>query len=218
MNSGSLDLASSSQSSGFRGAGVTRMILPQLEQQRTLLASPSTFLHVTSGFLLVTTHIDHLEFFNAQASNTTQDLIYTYPTFCVMWLLFIYFFSFLHFFWKWLRSLECRQLPTPALKASPSRTTCQSSNHLKLASWKYFSRLHCHQISILWSTFGMWWSCKCRSNMQELCEAVVSIRTNVFGECFQQLVEFLRLKGDPTKFFQGVPNKVANGCKVVNLR
>ncbi len=58
------------------------------------------------------------------------------------------------------------------------------------------------------------------TNLQQLCDAIMSIWTNISEECFQHLVEsmprrikaVLKLKVGPTRYKQGVPNKVANEC------
>ncbi len=57
-------------------------------------------------------------------------------------------------------------------------------------------------------------------NLQQLCDAIMSIWTKVSEECFQNLVEsmlrsikaVLEAKGGPTRYLQGVPNKVASEC------
>ncbi len=58
------------------------------------------------------------------------------------------------------------------------------------------------------------------TNLQQLRDAIMSIRTKISEECFQHLVEsmpriikaVLKAKGGPTRYYQGVPNKVASEC------
>ncbi len=58
------------------------------------------------------------------------------------------------------------------------------------------------------------------TNLQQLCDAIMSIWTKISEECFQHLVEsmprrikaVLKAKGGPTRYQQGVPNKVASEC------
>ncbi len=57
------------------------------------------------------------------------------------------------------------------------------------------------------------------TNLQQLCDAIMSIWTKISEECFQHLVEsmprrikaVLKTKVGPTRYKQGVPNKVASG-------
>ncbi len=57
-------------------------------------------------------------------------------------------------------------------------------------------------------------------NLQQLCNAIMSIWTKISEECFQDLVEsmpwrikaILKAKVGPTQYQQGVPNKVASEC------
>ncbi len=57
------------------------------------------------------------------------------------------------------------------------------------------------------------------TNLQQLCDAFMSIWTKISEEFFQHLVEsmprrikaVLKAKG-PTRYSQGVPNKVASEC------
>ncbi len=57
-------------------------------------------------------------------------------------------------------------------------------------------------------------------NLQQLCDAIMSIWTKIFEECFQHLVEsmpqrikaVLKAKRGPNWYLQGVPNKVASEC------
>ncbi len=59
------------------------------------------------------------------------------------------------------------------------------------------------------------------TNLQQLCDAIMSIWTKISEECFQHLVEsmpwrikaVLNAKGGPTQYQHGVPNKVA--CKYI---
>ncbi len=58
------------------------------------------------------------------------------------------------------------------------------------------------------------------TNQQQLHHAIMSIWTKISEECFQHLVEsipqnikaVLKAKGGPTRYMQGVPNKVASEC------
>ncbi len=58
------------------------------------------------------------------------------------------------------------------------------------------------------------------TNLQQLREAIMWIWTKISEECFQHLVEsmprrikaVLKSKGGPTRYKQGVPNKVAGKC------
>ncbi len=58
------------------------------------------------------------------------------------------------------------------------------------------------------------------TNLQQLCDAIMSIWTKISEECFQHLVEsmprrikaVLKAKGGLTRYLQGVPNKVASEC------
>ncbi len=58
------------------------------------------------------------------------------------------------------------------------------------------------------------------TNLQKLCDAIISIWTKISEECFQHLVEsmpqrikaVLKAKAGPTRYKQGVPNKVAGEC------
>ncbi len=58
------------------------------------------------------------------------------------------------------------------------------------------------------------------TNLQQLCDAIMSIWTKISEECFQHLVEsmpqrikaVLKAKAGPTGYKQGVPNKVASEC------
>ncbi len=59
------------------------------------------------------------------------------------------------------------------------------------------------------------------TNLQKLCDAIMSIWSKISEECFQHLVEsmprrikaVLKAKGDTTRCKQCVPNKVASECK-----
>ncbi len=61
------------------------------------------------------------------------------------------------------------------------------------------------------------------TNLQQLRDAIMSIWTNISEECFQHLVEsmprrikaVLKKKGGPTRYWQGVHNKVACVCVCV---
>ncbi len=58
------------------------------------------------------------------------------------------------------------------------------------------------------------------TNLQQLCDAIMSIWSKISEECFQHLVEsmpqrikaVLKAKAGPTRYKQGVPNKVASEC------
>ncbi len=58
------------------------------------------------------------------------------------------------------------------------------------------------------------------TNLQQLRDAIMSIWTKISEECFQHLVESMpwrikavpKAKEDPTRYSQGVPNKVASEC------
>ncbi len=59
------------------------------------------------------------------------------------------------------------------------------------------------------------------TNLQQLCDAIMSILTKISEQCFQHLVESMprrikavlkAAKGGPTRYLQGVPNKVASEC------
>ncbi len=58
------------------------------------------------------------------------------------------------------------------------------------------------------------------ANLQKLRDAIISIWTNISEECFQHLVEsmprrikaVLKAKGGPTRYKQGVSNKVSSEC------
>ncbi len=58
------------------------------------------------------------------------------------------------------------------------------------------------------------------TNLQQLCDAIMSIWTKISEEYFQHLVEsmprrikeVLKAKGGPTQYWQGVHNKVASEC------
>ncbi len=58
------------------------------------------------------------------------------------------------------------------------------------------------------------------TNLQQLRDAIMSIWTKISEECFQHLVEsmprrikaVLKGKGCPTRYLQGVPNKVDSEC------
>ncbi len=58
------------------------------------------------------------------------------------------------------------------------------------------------------------------TNLQQLRDAIMPIWTKISEECFQHLVEsvsrriktVLKAKGGPTRYQQGVPNKVASEC------
>ncbi len=61
------------------------------------------------------------------------------------------------------------------------------------------------------------------TNMRQLRDAIMSIWTKISEECFQHLVEsmpqrikaVLKKKGGPTRYWQGVHNKVASVCVCV---
>ncbi len=63
------------------------------------------------------------------------------------------------------------------------------------------------------------------TNLQQLCDAIMSIWTKISEECFQHLVKsvpwrikaVLKAKGGPTQYQQGVPNKVANECVYIYI-
>ncbi len=63
------------------------------------------------------------------------------------------------------------------------------------------------------------------TNLQQLRDAIISIWTKISEECFQHLVEsmprkikaVLKAKGGPTRYQQGVPNKVASECVCIYL-
>ncbi len=58
------------------------------------------------------------------------------------------------------------------------------------------------------------------TNLQQLCDAIISIWTKISEECFQHLVEsmpriiksVLKAKRGPNWYLQGVPNIVASEC------
>ncbi len=58
------------------------------------------------------------------------------------------------------------------------------------------------------------------TNLQQLRDAIMSIWTKISVECFQHLVEsmpqwikaVLKAKAGPTRYLQGVPNKMASEC------
>ncbi len=58
------------------------------------------------------------------------------------------------------------------------------------------------------------------TNLQQLRDVIMSIWTKISEECFQNIVEsmplrikaVLKAKGGPTRYMQGVPNKVASEC------
>ncbi len=58
------------------------------------------------------------------------------------------------------------------------------------------------------------------TNLQQLRDAIMSIWTKISEECFQHIVEsmprriwaVMRTKGGPTRYKQGVPNKVDSEC------
>ncbi len=61
------------------------------------------------------------------------------------------------------------------------------------------------------------------TNLQQLCDAVMSIWTRITEECFQHLVESMpqrikavqEAKGGPSQYYQGVSNKVASECMFI---
>ncbi len=61
------------------------------------------------------------------------------------------------------------------------------------------------------------------TNLQQLCDAIMTIWTKISEECFQHLVESMprRIKavqkanGGPTRYLQGVSNIVASECIIV---
>ncbi len=61
------------------------------------------------------------------------------------------------------------------------------------------------------------------TNLQQLRDAIMSTWTKISEECLQHLVEsmpwriktVLKAKGGPTRYEQGVPNKVASECMCV---
>ncbi len=61
------------------------------------------------------------------------------------------------------------------------------------------------------------------TNLQQLCDAIMSIWTKISEECFQHLVEsmprrikaVLKANGGPTRYLQGVPTIVASECIIV---
>ncbi len=63
------------------------------------------------------------------------------------------------------------------------------------------------------------------TNLQQLRDAIMSIWTRISEESFQHLVEsmprrikaVLKAKGGPTRYLQGVPNKVASECVCVYI-
>ncbi len=63
------------------------------------------------------------------------------------------------------------------------------------------------------------------TNLQQLRDAIMSIRTKLSEECFQTLLEsmprriktVLKVKGHPTRYKQGVPNKVASECTFTSV-
>ncbi len=63
------------------------------------------------------------------------------------------------------------------------------------------------------------------TNLQQLCDAIMSIWTKISEECFQHLVESmprrikaaLKAKGGPTRYWPGVPNKVPNISALFSL-
>ncbi len=63
------------------------------------------------------------------------------------------------------------------------------------------------------------------TNLQQLRDAIMTIWTKISEECFQHLVEsmprrikaVLKTKWGPTRYLQGVPNKVASECKCVYI-
>ncbi len=62
------------------------------------------------------------------------------------------------------------------------------------------------------------------TNLQQLCDAIMSIWTKISEEYFQHLVEsmpritkaVLKAKRGLTRYKQGVPNKVASECTLSN--
>ncbi len=63
------------------------------------------------------------------------------------------------------------------------------------------------------------------TNLQQLCDAIMSIWTKISEEFFQNLVEsmpqrnkaVLKAKGGLTRYYQGVPNKVASECMCIYI-
>ncbi len=76
----------------------------------------------------------------------------------------------------------------------------------------YSNDLHSHQISIQWSTFGMWWN-EIRImdvqpiNLQQLRDAIMLIWTTISEECFQHLVESMPLRIKPVLKAKGGPTR-----------
>ncbi len=60
------------------------------------------------------------------------------------------------------------------------------------------------------------------TNLQQLCDAIMTIWTKISEECLQHLVEsmhqrfkaVLKEKGGPPRYQQGVPNKIASDCNI----
>ncbi len=58
------------------------------------------------------------------------------------------------------------------------------------------------------------------TNLQQLRDAIMSIRTKISEECFQHLVKsmphrikaVLKTKGGPTRYSQSLPDNVASEC------
>ncbi len=110
-------------------------------------------------------------------------------------------------------------------------TMSQSSNHLRLVSWTW-QWVHFTQMASTVTDLNPiehHWDVVEReirimdvqpTNLQQLCDAIMSIWTKFSEECFQYLVEsmpriikaVLKAKEGPTQYLQGVPNKVASEC------
>ncbi len=102
-------------------------------------------------------------------------------------------------------------------------TMSRSSNYLRLVSWTW-QWVHFTQMA---STFTRSQSnraplgCGGMGHSQQLRDAIMSIWTKISEEYFQHLVKsmprrfkaLLKAKGGPTRYYQGVPNKVAIECK-----
>ncbi len=112
----------------------------------------------------------------------------------------------------------------------------QSSNHLRLVSWTWqwvhftqmastVTRSHSNRAALGCVEREIHIMDVQPTNLQQLCDAIVSIWTKISEECFQHLVEsmprrikaVLKTKVGPTRYQQGVPNKVASECVYIYI-
>ncbi len=94
----------------------------------------------------------------------------------------------------------------------------------------YSNGLHSHQISIQKSTFGMWWNERFISWMcsRQICsnwvnlsyrygpKSLRNVSNTLLNLCHEKITGSSEGKRGPTRFLQGVSNKVASECVCVS--